>query len=693
MSDFHRLLFLLLLALPVAPIWAQSVPESAWGDLLEQWAERNDSETVPDDLVELLQGYQANPINLNDTLSTALHDLPFLTDFQCETIRAYVVQNGPFASLAELFLLNGFDTLTLRLLRHFVTVAPVESEQLSLSNVLKKGRGSLLLGAKTTVPQSVGYNDGSYLGSPLRALFRLSYHYQDRVALQLSGDKDADEPFGGEYNPAGFDFYGFYLMFNRFGRLKRAIVGNYNLQFGQGLSLWSGFGSYHSDYQSFYRYGQGIRPASAFGEYGYLCGAAATLSLSRHTELSLFYSHVDRDATTAVVSDSIGTQSLCYQSIYNSGYHRTLSEMGKKDLLGEQFFGTHFQFRTGRLAVGATASAMLLDAPLVPHDYVYNAFAFSGKHCFTTGVDVAWRYRRLLLFGEAAVSVGDSTRVFSQRSGFEPVATVAGAELQLNSNNSLSLAYRFFSPSFQNRFSNAIGQQSAPQNEEGVSLVFHTLLLNQIDFQSSVDIFRHPWMRYRVYSPSAGTDYRLKLSAPVARHMVLSFQFRHRAGDRNSDGQGYYVELTQRQQWQADLDCEPSDHWRLRSRVACTHYACNDHASQWGALAYQEVTWHSALRSQPFSLTGRLAFFDVAAYDTRIFMYENDLQYDFSVPALQGRGVRCYLVYRQQLGSAVALALKYAWACYPDRDTLGSSHDRIMANNRHELKLQLNFKF
>lgn len=689
----RTLLLLLLLAVSM-PLTAQENNGRLWQQLMEQWAEQNDSEEVPDDLLEQLQSYIENPINLNDTASDALCSLPFLSDFQRDVIKAYIAQNGEMVTLSELHLLNGFDTLTLRLLEPFVTVAPTDnSTKPTIGQMLRNGRSNLRMGGRQQWPLSRGYNEDHYAGNPLRLYFRYQFKYADRIALQVSGEKDPGEALFGAASPKGFDYYGYYLMFQQFGRLKKAIVGKYQLQFGQGATLWSGYAPWMSGSMPLWRYGQGLRTSSAFGEYGSLRGAAATLQLHSRWELTLFYSHTSRDATTNDAADTLAAGEAQVQSLYQSGYHRTDNELSKKGQLTEQLYGAHLQYRHRQLVVGATAYGTTLSEAIVPPDYVYNAFAFSGRRNFNAGIDIAYRHRRLLLFGEVAAACNDSLTSSWHSPQTLPVAAVGGLQFHIDANNNLSIAYHYGAPTYNNLHANTLGQSSSPQNEEGLLLYFRTRLPYYIYLQTSVDLFRYPWMRYRVYSPSNGADYRLMLSKDVAPHTTLACQYRHRTAERNSDGQTYSVERIRRQQLQLSLDYTPDPSLRLHTRVVYSWFDCEDHAPQQGFLALQDVSyrWHRIRR--PLTLSTRLALFDIGAYDARIYTYESDLMYEFAVPMLTDKGVRCYLLLRQELSPNLSLALKYAYTLYPERETIGSGYDRIDANYRHEFKAQLRLRF
>ena len=690
----HLPLLLLLTMLLSTPLRAQQ-EDDIWQDLLEQWADHNETESIPDDLVEQLTLLREQPLNLNDTNSDIIYLLPFLTDYHVDAIKAYIQQNGEMASLAELHNISAFDTITIRLVSLFAIVAPVPHRaSQTLKDILSHGHSSVVLGTKTTRPKSRGYLDGSYLGDPFRLYARYQFKYNDHISFLLAADKDAGEPLlATPYRLTPFDYYSYHLMISDIGSVKRFVVGKYHLQFGQGLTLWSGFAPWMSGSMPLRRYGQGIRPASAFCEYGFLNGAAATLRLPLQMEVTLFLSHVRRDATGA---DTVAPTDLfaddysgaAYQSIYQSGYHRTTTEISKKRLLPETLYGAHLQWRHRNLLVGATAYATHFASPIVPANYVYNAFAFSGQDNFNAGIDATYRYRRMLLFGEVALAHNRNSSSYDDI----PLAALAGFQFRLNANNSLSAAWRHGAPSYHNLHANSIGQSDNVQNEKGICFSLESRLPGNIILNGYADIFRFPWMRYRIYSPSTGADLRLTLSKDIAPHTTLSAQYRYKESQRNSDAERYYVEQTCRQQLLLSLDYKPSDCWRLLSRVAMTRFSCEEHPTQNGFVALQQIEYHSS-SVRPFTLAARLALFDVSGYDARLFTYENELQYEYSVPMLTGQGIRFFILYRQQLGTNIRVSFKYSLSYYPENENISSGYNLIEGNKRHEFKLQLNLKF
>jgi hypothetical protein len=77
--------------------------------------------------------------------------------------------------------------------------------------------------------------------------------------------------------------------------------------------------------------------------------------------------------------------------------------------------------------------------------------------------------------------------------------------------------------------------------------------------------------------------------------------------------------------------------------------------------------------------------FDIPSYDTRIYVYEPDVLYGYSVPSFEGKGFRCSLMIRFPVGRKVDLWLKGGCTYYTDRQVIGSGPDQISGNARYDL--------
>jgi hypothetical protein len=93
---------------------------------------------------------------------------------------------------------------------------------------------------------------------------------------------------------------------------------------------------------------------------------------------------------------------------------------------------------------------------------------------------------------------------------------------------------------------------------------------------------------------------------------------------------------------------------------------------------------------KPFKLNGRIAYFNTEGYDSRIYSYENDLLYSFSIPALYGNGIRSYLNIQHKLSDKFTLWLKLA-TLFPFARLESQQTDD--SRTRYEIKIQIRYQF
>lgn len=671
-----------LILLPLSTLIAQNDKYNFWQEYIELIAEHNDDENVSEEIMENLEQFLENPINLNDTTSSNLQKLFFISEYQTEALKSYIRQNGELYTIFELEFINGFDDETRRLLMPFVKTEPVtQSEHFSLQNMLIHGKNNITLGYKTLLEPQKGYKNNNYLGEPFRTYFRYTFKYKNRVQLSFSGDKDAGEEFFKGTQPQGYDFYGFSLLLNDFSFVKQFIVGNYQLQFGQGITLWTGAGFNIATDGIVKKYPQNIRPSGAFTEYGYMQGAATTVDIGKHISATLFYSHTKRDGTT-VSSDNFNTEEEYLQSFYETGYHRTQNELNKKRNISEDLFGGHLQYKNSNLIVGATGYHMILSNPIMPKQRIDNYNTFVGTENTNLGLDATYLFHRLLFFGEVAMS---------QNKNF---AGLGGVQFHASENSLMSVYYRYYGVEYQNLYATALGQNNNVQNEEGFGITLRTMLPWQVSMVASADIFKFPWMRYQVYSPSNGCDHRIKLTKALTHHTTFYLLYHYKNKDKNTNNIDSLlttvVEPNKRQNLQLNLKYIPSSEWSFNTRVEYCWFNAESKYDTSGFLIAQDITYNP--KKIPFSFAMRYALFE-AAYDARIYAFERDLTYEFSVPAYNDKGSRFYIFVNWNLSSKINLTARYSIWYYPDKETIGSGNDEINGNTKQEFKIQFKVIF
>ena len=86
--------------------------------------------------------------------------------------------------------------------------------------------------------------------------------------------------------------------------------------------------------------------------------------------------------------------------------------------------------------------------------------------------------------------------------------------------------------------------------------------------------------------------------------------------------------------------------------------------------------------------------FDTKSYDARIYTFENDVLYGYSVPALYYKGQRAYFIVNWDVTRNFEIWVRVAATIYDNQKTISAgSLNEINGSAKTELKLQARLKF
>lgn len=613
--------------LTLLPMVSIGQVESPFDDAIEQYLEETENEESAAEMSDLLTELMENPVNINDTAAVAV--VPLLTPFQIKALKNYILLYGQLASDKELAFIPGFDSVTIAMIRPLIKVEPyIVSRRWNLTD----GHHSLVSGIGATVEQAAGYSNGTYDGDNTHAYLVYNYKYLDRISVRIAADKDPTEAWDIK------NYYSYHLMLSNTRPFEKIIVGRYNLQFGQGLTLWTGLSPFRLLSYTPVRFGNGVRPAYTFYETDYQEGAASTIRLGSNWKVSAFASKVD----------------------------------------GERVLGGHLDYRSGNLILGITANHIRLDDSILLRNYAYNQNYFRGDRQANIGVDFAYQYRKLLLYGEASLTSNGAP------------AAIAGAQLTTDDRSNISLNYRYFSPEYNNLHAKAYGIGST-QNEQGFSLDAQTQLPWKINALISLDLHHFSAPRYGCYSPSSGAWLRMQAARTMSNHTSVAIRYAYRLKERNIpniDSTVYLGEQTIRHQLQAELKSE-WQHWRFVTRGIATLFDPEQSGQQHGWLLMQSARY----TFRKLQTTISAAWFDIDGYYARIYLNESNLQYAYSIPMLNGKGLRAYAIVHYSPNDHLTIAAKYTLSMYADRDNIGSGNNEIEGNHLQTWNIQVRWRF
>lgn len=88
----------------------------------------------------------------------------------------------------------------------------------------------------------------------------------------------------------------------------------------------------------------------------------------------------------------------------------------------------------------------------------------------------------------------------------------------------------------------------------------------------------------------------------------------------------------------------------------------------------------------------RAAWFQTDSYNSRIYAYENDLLYSFSIPAFFGKGVRTYINLKYKISDHAEIWFKLANTSCFNVESIGSGYNEISGDRKTDVKFQFRLK-
>ncbi|WP_266202900.1 ComEA family DNA-binding protein [Pontibacter kalidii] len=680
------------------PLLAQDYPRQNIDlDLLVQelFAEQDDENISYEDLYETLFQYYQRPINLNRTTPEELASLYLLSRPQIVSYFNYLQENGELLSIYELQAIPGFDLPTIYRLLPFVQVrdAGLQADARPLwQRMVGEDNNALILRYERTLQERRGYTsvDTSsrsttrYLGSPEKLYLRYRISHARDYSFGITAEKDAGEAF--TWSPAtrryGFDFYTLHLQLYNKGRFKTIALGDYQLQFGQGLLLSSGYsvGKGGETITTVSRPNLGIRPYSSVLEYAFMRGGAVTYSLGK-VDVTAFYSNKLVDANLQAQPDTLDTEQQFFTGIQTTGFHRTPTELANKDAVREQVYGSSAQYRSAdkTLSLGITALGTQYNSAIRKAGAPYQRFEFGGTHNYNLGTNYSYTWQNVYLFGETAMS----------KSG--GLGSINGLVANLSRQVEMSMLYRYYARDFHTFYGSAFGEGTRNINEQGFYTGIKIKPFSRWEITAYYDRFRFPWLRYLVDAPSHGEEYLVRLYFRPNRQSSLYAQMRHESKGRNLSGNTTamdYVAQAARRNYLLYFETSPTRTLNLKTRVQFGTYE-QESPQQTGYFVSQDLNF----TFDRIRLSTRYALFDTDSYDTRQYAYERDVLYAFSIPAFSGRGTRFYTLLQLRPLRDLDVWVKYGLTHYRDQESIGSGLETIEGPRRSDVKVQVRYKF
>jgi len=626
---------------------SHEIPEKLL-EMITSTAESSGGEVNECGVEEVLEYYRDlldHPLNVNHAGRDDLARLSILGSWQIESIIAYRAEYGDLLSLNELFNIPGLDGKVISVLLPFLTVEKKSSSSFPpLSSLIKDARGQLLLKGKSIIEKQVGYTsitknefekkpDSRYLGPRGLLYSQVKYESSDRIKCALTFERDPGE--------RGLDYKSINLALYKVGHLDRLMAGDFTARFGQGLVLWNSFSmNSYTEVKTIYKPEIGISPYNSTDENQSLRGVAATLEFSR-LRVTLLASKRSYDAR--VVDGE-------YTSLLTTGLHNTTTTLGRKGALGAALLGSNISYAGRNFRVSQTSAIFRYSLPYGGRDSVFLArdVAMDGYQG-NFSLEGYWVMQHFRLFGEAAADHMGS------------YAAIAGLLYSPGSRFETGLLLRDYSQDYRAPFAGPISRGSSIGGERGARL--------------SAVFYLGKYCRASASAEFLEDYHNLTLTASRIKEEISSAELR-------------YVNTEGRHSLRYTHTLRVSSRFRIAGRADYNTVKGAKNGKGYHIAA--EVIYKALSKRCDASM--RIACFNTPLWDTRIYSYERDMLYNFSVPFYYGSGVRWYINIHVVPARRFDLWLRISQTRYLDRDYIGEGTEYISSPCKSELKLQLRFR-
>lgn len=649
------LLFILLLCSPIYVV-AQAAAE----EQLENRFARTE-ETPEDDSQEQQQELAIrHKVQLNNADAAALSALGLLSSLQINRFLLYRQQLGKLLSIYELQAIPGFDEETIRRLLPYVQVGNDLEPHYDLKDRVRKGTHSLLVRYGRQLETSRGYmstdsTTAPYRGSPDRYMLRYRYQLPKYTSWGIIAEKDAGE--------RGVDFYSAHLSIQNYKCIKAVVVGDFTVNMGQGLLNWQSlaFGKGPAVMQV-KREGALLKPYASSGEFLFYRGAAITLQQG-HWQGTAFISRRQLDGN---ITNS-------------SGYHRSDAEMEKRHSLTQFTTGGNITYERPLWHIAFNMIRQQFSAVVGSSSAPYNMFAFRGQQLVAMSMDYAFTWKQLHFFGESAVS-----------DNHQP-GLLHGVLAGVCRNVDLVLLYRYYSRGYQSIYGDAWGEYYKPANESGLYTGLSIKPGRYLKLEAYSDVFRFPWLQYRLPSPGGGREMLVALTYTPDKQTVFFASYIHSYKQQQVSGEQYFIRpgaAVKKQRWRCELKMQLTRTIALKSRVEVNNYL-HEEIAQHGYLLFQEISY-GLPRIQLYT---RYTRFVTGGTESSVYTITKGVLYENALSRLYGAGHQLQVYLRWKTGHKCTAWIRYQQTLQEGVSTTGSGWDMIHGNRENMIICQLHYLF
>jgi len=635
-------------------------------EVLEDILQEPVGEVDESDLYDILEQLILNPINLNTASVEELTRIPQVDISDARLIVNHRKKYGTFFSVNELYAVEGLNKQLIDKITPFLFLGQKESIEMKepeqtgvfLSQAKLFYRGRVI----NSLQSNEAFNSNKFAGTKPRVYNRLLLKYSRNYQAGVVAEKDPGEL---SYN----EFTAGHLAIYDVGFIYKAVLLDYYLEFGQGLTMWSPY-AFSKGPDAIYpvkRVGKISKPFTSSTENQFFRGVTASVKLNDFM-ITGFYSNNNFDANIDPETGEITSTPI-------DGLHRTPAELAKKNTANELMIGGRVDYNFNNiLRLGALYYQSTFSNSFQPS----GIFDISGDEFRYTAFAYDFTYSKFDLSGEFSYN-GTS------------VASINILQLLISDSFTFITSFRNYPSNFYSLHGYAFGERNgATRNEVGIYTGFKWRTSLGV-FNLYYDQFKFPYATFFEPVPSSGDEYLIDFFTKPIRKFELRLRYKYENKDvvdviDNSKQLVNRIRRTIR----AELIYTISNKIRLRGRFEYALYDISEiNENENGFLVFQDIRYSP---NSSLNIYGRIIFFQTDSFNSAIYEYENNPTGVLTNIPLFYQGIRWYMLIRYRPMNPITLALKYAETYKPGEKSIGSGDNLIPGNLDNILTVQIDVK-
>lgn len=653
----------------------------------EKLLENLQDEKEDSELLETLEYLEDNPYDLNSVTIEQLEQIPPMNSILVKNIIEYRDKYG-FSTKRELLEVKGISEEVYDNIKSYLYVRGsgtdfIRTESGEIIRESAKSRTKLFnnfdIKIRSRFLQDLqtreGYLNGNYLGTKPKIYNQARLNYEHSL-FSLEGNATIEKDPGEE---SLTDFTSGFIALKDFRFIKQAIVGDYILNFGQGLGMWSSlaFSKNTTAVDGMKRSGVPLRGYTSVNESQFFRGAVTQLNY-RNFDLSVFYSNNYYDGSIDTTLDE-------FSSFYFDGYHRTVTEKNRANAVKEKLFGSRIAYTSTGMRFGATFWTSKFSKN-IGADSTTQLYNFSGDKADMLSIDYDVIYRNMNFYGEFA------------RSQSGAIAGINGLQFSFYKIADLIFIYRDYPEDFAPVHSFGFGEKNGTtQNERGFYAGIKIKPLKNLSINAYFDQFKFPYRSYFEPVPLSGNDFLTYTEWKASRNLTLFFRYKNEAKEETRTVKDEFnrdikrVDKRNQTNFRTGFEYNISDRMTVKSRFDYVFVDYDEFGgNNKGMMFYSDF---KAIIMKGLTMNVRLIYFNTDDYDSRLYEYESDIKGVMTNLAMYGEGRRWYVVLKYKPFNFLELSGKYAETYIEGTKSIGTGNDEIYndINNRLNFGLELQF--